>query len=154
METRRIMIPQILRHCVATAMRLRLIALVSMVATVLIALSLPSSAAPASADTIYIPKIKLFAPIGTSLNVGPIKWYQDEDTVALAGHRTTYSKPFSELHRLAPGDLIRTGKRNYRVARTVIIRPWEMWILNWKGLILSACTPKGFASHRIIILAR
>jgi sortase (surface protein transpeptidase) len=115
-------------------------------------------AAPASADTIYIPKIKLFTPIATSLDYGPIKWYQDEDTVALAGHRTTHSKPFSGLEKLAPGDLIRTGGKNYRVAKTVIIRPWQMWILNWKGLVLSACSlPNGMptsGSYRIVVLAK
>jgi sortase (surface protein transpeptidase) len=112
------------------------------------------AAAPAAADTIYIPKIKLFVPISKNLNDGPIKWYQDEDTVALAGHRTTHSKPFSELHRLSPGDLIRTGRKNFRVAKTVVIRPWEMWVLNWKGLVLSACTPKGSAAFRIVVFAK
>lgn len=112
------------------------------------------AAAPAAADTIYIPKIKLYAPIAKHLNDGPIKYWNDRDTMAIAGHRTTYSAPFYNLDKLRPGDLIRTGKRNYHVAKTVVIRPWETWVLNWKGLVLSACTPKGSASHRIVVLAR
>jgi hypothetical protein len=39
------------------------------------------------------------------------------------------------------------------VRRTAVVRPWETWVLNYRGLVLSACTPAGSASYRFVVFA-
>jgi sortase A len=82
--------------------------------------------------------------------------------VAIAGHRTTYGKPFANIDRLAPGDeiVLKTpiGSCVYRVSQTpfaVLPTDWTV-VANTPGqftLTLTACHPKGSASHRLIIKA-
>jgi sortase A len=82
--------------------------------------------------------------------------------VAIAGHRTTYGKPFANIDRLAPGDeiILKTpvGSCVYRVARApfaVLPNDWSV-VADTPGqfnLTLTACHPKGSASHRLIIKA-
>lgn len=82
--------------------------------------------------------------------------------VAIAGHRTTYGKPFANIDRLAPGDeiILKTpiGACVYRVSQApfaVLPTDWSV-VANTPGqftLTLSACHPKGSASHRLIIKA-
>jgi len=82
--------------------------------------------------------------------------------VAIAGHRTTYGKPFANVDRLVPGDTIilktPVGACVYRVATApfvVLPTDWKV-VANTPGqfwLTLTACHPKGSASHRIIIKA-
>lgn len=86
----------------------------------------------------------------------------DEGDVAIAGHRTTYGKPFANIDRLAPGDkiILKTpiGSCIYQVTRApfvVLPNDWSV-VANTPGqfyLTLTACHPKGSASHRIIIKA-
>lgn len=82
--------------------------------------------------------------------------------VAIAGHRTTYGKPFANVDRLRPGDqiILKTplGTCVYRVTeRPFVVLPtdWQV-VSNTPGLFtltLTSCTPKGSASHRIVIKA-
>jgi sortase A len=87
----------------------------------------------------------------------------DEGNVAIAGHRTTYGKPFANVDQLKAGDTITLttpiGECTYEVARDpFVIQPNDFSVVaNTPGkhtLTLTACHPKGSASHRIVIKAR
>ncbi len=107
----------------------------------------------ASGSRLVIPKLALDVPVAKRLEQGPRIYYRDEDTIGIAGHRTTYTRPFHSLPRLHPGDVIQLGSTRFLVRRTVIVRPWQVWILRWQGLVLSACHPAGSAAHRFVVLA-
>jgi LPXTG-site transpeptidase (sortase) family protein len=112
-------------------------------------------AGPAKAATLYIPRISLFTDVNTrSIDAGPMAYFRDADTIAIAGHRTTHSRPFYHLDRLRKGDLVRAGGVNYHVTKTLVVRPWELWPLNHAGIVLSACTPRGSAAYRLVVVAQ
>ena len=116
----------------------------------------PASSAPAQAGAaprLQIPRLQLDLRLGSSLDLGPQLYYQDEDTVAIAGHRTTHTHPFLRLPSLKPGDEIRLGQSRYLVKRSRIVRPSELWVLRYKGLVLSACHPAGSSKYRYIVFA-
>jgi len=82
--------------------------------------------------------------------------------VAIAGHRTTYGRPFSDVDRLKVGDRIilstPIGTCTYEVDRPpFVVLPSDTWVVaptpGRATLTLTSCTPKGSASHRIIIKA-
>lgn len=81
--------------------------------------------------------------------------------VAIAGHRTTYGKPFANLDRLAPGDLIiletPIGACTYQVARApFVVDKTDFSVIDPtpdKTLTLTTCHPKGSAAKRLIIKA-
>jgi sortase A len=82
-------------------------------------------------------------------------------TVAIAGHRTTYSAPFRDVDDLKPGNRIIVempyGRFTYRVERKRIVKPDALWVLRrarYDRLILSACHPLYSAAKRIIVFAR
>src|SRR6201995_5213396 len=82
-------------------------------------------------------------------------------TVAIAGHRTTYLAPFRFLDELKSGDSIYVkmpyGKFTYVVQYQRIVKPTEVSVINNVGydrLVLSACNPLYSAAQRIIIFAR
>jgi sortase A len=82
-------------------------------------------------------------------------------TVAIAGHRTTYLAPFRELNLLAPGDLIVLhmpyGSFTYRVQYQRIVTPNSWWItrnVGYDRLVLSACNPLYSAAQRIVVFAK
>jgi sortase A len=82
-------------------------------------------------------------------------------TVAIAGHRTTYLAPFRYLNELKPGDKIFVtmpyGRFTYSVQYQRIVKPTQVSVINDKGydrLVLSACNPLYSAAQRIIIFAR
>ena len=54
--------------------------------------------------------------------------------VAIAGHRTTYGKPFNNLDRLKPGDVIRldtpVGSCEYALERSFITSPQDLAVLD------------------------
>jgi sortase A len=81
--------------------------------------------------------------------------------IYLAGHRTTYSAPFSDIDALRPGDRITLempyGTFEYKVARSVIVAPSRTDILRSHGhevLVLQSCHPRFFATHRYITYAK
>lgn len=81
--------------------------------------------------------------------------------MVLAGHRTTYSKPFHDLDRLQEGDVISVEgldgqTATYRVSETLIVEPTDIWIVDWTDtptLTMFACHPKGSARYRIVVRA-
>jgi sortase A len=84
-----------------------------------------------------------------------------EGNMVLAGHRTTWSKPFHDIDRLVVGDIVHVTGLNgqlatYRVSETLIVEPHEMWIAGVTvrpTLTLFACHPKGSAAYRIVVRA-
>lgn len=79
----------------------------------------------------------------------------------VAGHRTTYGAPFSDIDKLRPGDDITFevpyGTYRYEVVGHRIVRDDQIEVLKGRGreeLALQACWPRFFASHRYIAYAR
>ena len=82
-------------------------------------------------------------------------------TVAIAGHRTTYLAPFRHIDALRSGDRIVLnmpyGRFIYVVQYHKIVLPTALWVTNNVGydrLVLSACNPLYSAAQRIIVFAR
>jgi sortase A len=82
-------------------------------------------------------------------------------TVAIAGHRTTYLAPFRHINALKPGDRIMVtmpyGRFTYVVQYQKIVLPTALWVtrdVGYERLILSACNPLYSAAQRIIIFAK
>lgn len=81
--------------------------------------------------------------------------------VYIAGHRTTYGAPFSDIDKLKPGDRVFLelpyGTLEYSITGHRIVRATELSVLKSKGveqLALQACWPRFFASHRYIAYAK
>ena len=95
--------------------------------------------------------------IGTGTPGGP-------GNVGLAGHRTTYGKPFARIDELREGDAIEVvvaeGTFRYEVSRA----PWVVEPNDWSPinefprsstyLTLTSCHPEGSATTRIVVRAR
>jgi sortase A len=82
-------------------------------------------------------------------------------TMAIAGHRTTYLAPFRHIDALSQGDQILVkmpyARFTYVVQRRKIVLPTALWVLRNVGydrLVLSACNPLYSAAQRIIVFAR
>ena len=82
--------------------------------------------------------------------------------VAIAGHRTTYGKPFSNIDRLQDGDEITletpVGSCQYKVSKKpFIVEPTDFSVvandLSRKMLTLTTCHPRGSAAQRLIVQA-
>jgi sortase A len=81
--------------------------------------------------------------------------------VAIAGHRTTYGKPFSNLDKLQPGDTIELdtplGGCVYQVTKDpFVVAPTDGSVLAatpLRTLTLTTCNPKGSAAQRLVIQA-
>jgi len=81
--------------------------------------------------------------------------------VAIAGHRTTYGKPFRNVDLLKPGDdiILETpiGACTYKVARPpYVVAPNDGSVIAASPapvLTLTTCHPKGSAKQRLIIRA-
>jgi sortase A len=81
--------------------------------------------------------------------------------VGIAGHRTTYGKPFNRIDELQPGDPVwlatPVGDFEYEVSRD----PWITGPKDWSvvestiepSLTLTTCHPKGSAAQRLIVRA-
>jgi sortase A len=81
--------------------------------------------------------------------------------IYVAGHRTTYLAPFSQINEIRVGDLIRFevpyGTFVYRVTRHYIVAADDLAVLRNTGreiLRLQACHPRFFATHRYIVDAQ
>jgi sortase A len=82
-------------------------------------------------------------------------------TVAIAGHRTTYLAPFRHIDELRPGDTILLkmpyAEFTYVVQFRKIVLPTALWVtrnVGYDRLVLSACNPLYSAAQRIIVFAR
>jgi sortase A len=81
--------------------------------------------------------------------------------VAIAGHRTTFGKPFADNDQLRPGDEIiletPVGSYTYRVAKDPYVVPANDWQpiaqTPQATLTLTTCHPKGSAKQRLIVKA-
>jgi sortase A len=83
------------------------------------------------------------------------------ETVAIAGHRTTYLAPFRHIDALKPGDRIVLkmpyARFTYVVQYHRIVLPTALWVtrnVGYERLVLSACNPLYSAAQRIIVFAR
>lgn len=81
--------------------------------------------------------------------------------VYVAGHRTTYGAPFSNIDRLERGDRISVelpyGSVEYRVTGHRIVDDNDLSVLeshDREELVLQACHPRFFASERYLVYAR
>jgi sortase A len=81
--------------------------------------------------------------------------------VYIAGHRTTYSAPFSDIDDLRRGDRVRLelpyAAFEYRIRRHRIVEAHEVSVLRSlrrEEVALQACWPRFFASHRYIAYAQ
>jgi len=81
--------------------------------------------------------------------------------VYIAGHRTTYAAPFSRINELRPGDTISLklpyASFVYRVTGHRIVDDNDLSVLESRGheeLVLQACHPRFFASHRYLVYAQ
>jgi sortase A len=81
--------------------------------------------------------------------------------VAIAGHRTTYGKPFANLDHLRSGSLIvldtPIGPYTYRVVRDPYpVSRTDLSVVDWSPgstLTLTTCHPKGSARQRLVVRA-
>ncbi|MGI9585530.1 MAG: sortase [Acidimicrobiia bacterium] len=100
------------------------------------------------------------------INQGVAHWVGTADAggegnMVLAGHRTTYTKPFYDLGELSVGDLVyvsddRDGEVMYRVTESFIVDPEDIWITfdqESPMLTMFACHPKGSTRYRIVVTA-
>jgi sortase A len=81
--------------------------------------------------------------------------------VYIAGHRTTYLAPFAHIERLKPGDPVTLevpyGTFTYRVFEHRIVGANDVGVLRSHGrdvVVLQACHPRFFASHRYLAYSR
>ena len=118
--------------------------------------------------TISIPKIGLSQPLFegvslTAINRGPSHWPGTAmpgqlGNVVVAGHRTTYTRPFWDLQALVPGDELvfdmSDGSRHvYVLDRLEIVQPTDVHIVEQTHAhtaTLFACHPRGSARQRIV----
>jgi sortase A len=120
---------------------------------------------------IVIPRLGLSSVVvqgttGADLARGPGHYQQTPlpglgGTVAIAGHRTTYLRPFRRLDQLRHGDSIELdlpyGTVRYVVRSRKIVDDRDWSILRprpYEQLVLSACHPLYSASHRIVVFAQ
>jgi len=117
---------------------------------------------------IYVPRLHLASLVYAAADVdrGPAWWSRTGrpgggDTVAIAGHRTTHSRPFYWLETLRPRDRVFVAYRGrtteYRVTGSRVLPATDLHIADARGrevLILSACTPRGSARYRLVVYAR
>lgn len=92
--------------------------------------------------------------VGTALPGNP-------GNAAIAGHRTTYLRPFYNLDQMAPGDPIfvttTQGRFQYDVVDTLVVDPTDIAVLNptpTPMLTLTTCNPRFSASTRMVVQAK
>ncbi|MCL1592720.1 MAG: class E sortase [Actinomycetia bacterium] len=130
-----------------------------------------SQSSGAAMGTMRIPDIGLDETVRSGIaieviNKGVAHWAGTsepggEGNMVLAGHRTTYTRPFYNLDRLDPGNMIYVTGANgfdvmYRVNETFIVEPEDLWITYERGksmMTMFACHPKGSTRYRIVVTA-
>jgi sortase A len=89
----------------------------------------------------------------------------ENGNVAIAGHRTTYGRPFNQMDELKPGDKVVLTTPLGRHVYEILTRPWVVDPTDYdevvndhprKGsyLTLTSCHPEGSASYRIVVRAK
>jgi sortase A len=100
----------------------------------------------------------------TAINRGPSHWPGTAlpgqvGNMVLAGHRTTYSRPFHDLDLIQPGDQMIVeaadgGRHTYVARSTEVVSPDALWIAEQTYEFTAttfACHPKGSARERIVV---
>ena len=85
----------------------------------------------------------------------------EDGNVAIAGHRTTYGRPFNRLDELREGDIFiletPVGKCTYRMKGSpFVVKPSDTHVVaptEISQLTLTTCHPKGSARERLIVQA-
>jgi sortase A len=85
----------------------------------------------------------------------------DAGNVAIAGHRTTFGKPFANVDQLKPGDTIELdtpiGGCVYQVSKApFVVTPEDLSVIaasTERTLTLTTCNPKGSAAQRLVVKA-
>jgi len=86
----------------------------------------------------------------------------EQGNVGIAGHRTTYGKPFNQLDRLKNGDVViletPIGTCTYSVTKEpFVVMPNDLSIVandpTAHMLTLTTCHPKGSAARRLVVKA-
>ncbi len=89
----------------------------------------------------------------------------EEGNVAIAGHRTTYGRPFNRMDELVAGDKIILSTPLGRHTYEVTSRPWVVLPHEWDAVVndypegaslltLTSCHPEGSAAYRIVVRAK
>lgn len=121
--------------------------------------------------TIEIPKLGVAEDLQqgmtlTAINRGPGHWPGTAEpghlgNMVVAGHRTTYSRPFADLDQLVAGDHVifttPEGTFTYEVRGVIIVPESHIGIAAQSDAhtaTLFACHPKGSATHRIVAKLR
>jgi sortase A len=101
-----------------------------------------------------------------SLKKGPgrdLRTYMpgERQLIYVAGHRTTYLAPFSHIDAFRPGDKVTVempyATLVYEVTRSRIVTADDLSVLRSHAreeLILQACHPRFFATHRYLVYAK
>ena len=117
---------------------------------------------------IAVPRLGIDEPLHqgmslTMINRGPSHWPGSAEpgqvgNMVLAGHRTTYSRPFHDLDLIEPGDEmiieVEGETHIYQAVETEIVEPEAMWIADQDYEFTAttfACHPKGSARQRIVV---
>lgn len=118
--------------------------------------------------TIEIPKIGLVHPVFegntlTQIDHGPSHWPGtalpgQAGNAVFAGHRVTHTRPFRNIDRLVPGDVVHFtiggARTTYRVTESFVVTPKDTWIINQTPTptaTLFACHPPGSARYRYVV---
>jgi sortase A len=87
----------------------------------------------------------------------------EKGNAAIAGHRTTYSKPFARIDAMRVGDEIILETPIAKCWYEVEEMPWTIPASEWKEIVkkmggshltLSACHPPGSAAQRLLVRAK
>lgn len=117
---------------------------------------------------ITVPRLGVDEPLHqgmslTMINNGPSHWPGTAEpgevgNMVLAGHRTTYSRPFYDLDLVEPGDEMiieyEGETHTYHAVETEVVEPNAMWIADQDYEFTAttfACHPKGSARERIVV---
>lgn len=88
----------------------------------------------------------------------------EKGNVAIAGHRTTYGRPFNQMDELKPGDKVVLTTPLGRHVYEIMTRPWVVDPTDYEEVVnghpqkgsyltLTSCHPEGSASYRIVVRA-
>lgn len=124
---------------------------------------------------IVVPEIGLDSPVvemadvddRENLNKGPAHLAGsalpgEPGNCVIAGHRTTYSRPFFSLDALHAGDAVMLidlsrASYEYEVTQVLIVEPDEVWVMEptpEPSVTLIACHPRFSARKRIVVKAK